>query len=189
MGMRTHAAGRVLIPGLLAIGLLAGATPDVRAQSVGPLFRKVAPSVVVIYAKGRGGSEGLGFVVTINTAKKLLLEKKSFWTGTEVQILPDDIADLLNLPPGMTGMVLKTVAKGSPADDIGLRGATMIADLGGKQIPLGGDIILNVDGIATGTAVNLAKIRDLLANKKPGESFTVTVLRAGRVLELTGRLP
>jgi hypothetical protein len=28
-----------------------------------------------------GGSEGLGFVVTLNTAKQLLLEKKSFWSG------------------------------------------------------------------------------------------------------------
>jgi len=160
-------------------------------NSGGPMFAMNGEVIGIVShnISKSGGSEGLGFVVTINTAKKLLLEKKSFWTGTEAQILSDDIADLLNVPPGMTGMVLKTVAKGSPADDIGLRGATMIADLGGQQIPLGGDIILNVDGIATGTAVNLAKIRDLLANKKPGESFTVTVLRAGRVLELTGRLP
>src|SRR5262249_45995825 len=28
-----------------------------------------------------GGSEGLGFVVTVNTAKKLLLEKRSVWSG------------------------------------------------------------------------------------------------------------
>src|SRR5262247_429716 len=113
-------------------------------NSGGPMFNAAGEVIGIVshnISKG-GGSEGLGFVVAINTAKKLLLEKKSFWTGTEAQILPDDIADLLNLPPGMTGMVLKTVAKGSPADDIGLRGATMIADLGGQQIALGGDIIL-----------------------------------------------
>src|SRR6266849_4672854 len=107
-------------------------------NSGGPLF-SIAGDVIGIVShnisKG-GGSEGLGFVVTINTAKKLLLERKSFWAGIEAQILPDDIADLLNLPPGMTGLILKTVAKGSPADDMGLRGATMIADLGGQQIPL-----------------------------------------------------
>jgi hypothetical protein len=68
----------------------------------------------------------------------------------EAEILPDDIADLLNLPPGMTGLILKTVAKGSPADEMGLRGATMIANLGGQQIPLGGDIILSVEGISGG---------------------------------------
>jgi S1-C subfamily serine protease len=32
-----------------------------------------------------GGSEGLGFVVTGNTAKQLLLEKRSFWGGLEAR--------------------------------------------------------------------------------------------------------
>jgi serine protease Do len=134
-----------------------------------------------------GGSEGLGFVVTINTAKKLLLEKRSFWSGLEGQVLSDAQADLLNLPPGSTGFVVKTVAKDSPADKMGLRGATMIANLAGDQIPLGGDIILTVEGIKA-EAVNLATIRDQLASKSPGSPFKVTVLRAGRVLELTGRV-
>jgi len=61
-----------------------------------------------------GGSEGLGFVVTMNTAKKLLLEKRSFWGGLEGQILSDDLADLLNLPAGSGGYLIKNVAKGSP---------------------------------------------------------------------------
>ena len=34
-----------------------------------------------------GGSEGLGFVATVNTAKQLLLERRSFWTGLEGQLL------------------------------------------------------------------------------------------------------
>jgi fatty-acyl-CoA synthase len=39
-----------------------------------------------------GGSEGLGFVVTINTAKKLLLERKSFWSGIDGTMLTGDLA-------------------------------------------------------------------------------------------------
>jgi serine protease Do len=134
-----------------------------------------------------GGSEGLGFVVTINTAKKLLLEKRSFWSGLEGQVLTDQQADLLNLPPGSTGFIIKTIAKGSPAEAMGLRGATMIANLGGDQVPLGGDIILAVEGLKA-EAVNLAKVRDLLASKPVGSPFMVTVLRAGKVLELTGKV-
>ena len=160
-------------------------------NSGGPMFAMNGEVIGIIShnISKSGGSEGLGFVVAINTAKKLLLEKKSFWGGIEAQILPDDIADLLNLPPGMTGLILKTVAKGSPADAMGLRGATMVADLGGQQVPLGGDIILSVEGISAGSAANLAKIRDLLASKPSGDAFKVTALRAGRTLELTGRLP
>jgi S1-C subfamily serine protease len=134
-----------------------------------------------------GGSEGLGFVVTINTAKKLLLEKRSFWAGLEGQVLTDEQADLLNLPPGSTGFIVKTIAKGSPAEAMGLRGATMIANLGGDQVPLGGDIILAVEGLKA-EAANLAKIRDLLSSKPPGSPYRVTVLRAGKVLDVTGKV-
>ena len=135
-----------------------------------------------------GGSEGLGFVVTINTAKKLLLERKSFWSGLEGQLLTDAEADLLNLPPGATGYIVKTVAKDSPGEQIGLRGATMVVNLGRGEVPLGGDIILSVEGIKA-DPVNLGKVRDALNAKASGSPFKVTVLRAGKVLELTGRVP
>jgi serine protease Do len=155
-------------------------------NSGGPMFSMNGEVIGIVShnISKSGGSEGLGFVVTINTAKKLLLEKRSFWSGLEGQVLSDAQADLLNLPPGSTGFIVKTVAKDSPADRMGLRGATMIVNLAG-ELPLGGDIILTVEGIKA-EAVNLAKIRDQLASKSPGSPFKVTVLRAGRVLELTG---
>jgi S1-C subfamily serine protease len=158
-------------------------------NSGGPMFSSTGEVVGIVShnISKSGGSEGLGFVVTINTAKKLLLEKRSFWAGLEGQVLTDEQADLLNLPPGSTGFIIKTIAKGSPADAMGLRGATMIANLGGDQLPLGGDIVLAVEGI-NAEAVNLAKIRDLLSSKPVGSPYKVTVLRAGKVLELSGKV-
>jgi serine protease Do len=158
-------------------------------NSGGPMFSMNGEVIGIVShnISKSGGSEGLGFVVTINTAKKLLLEKRSFWTGLEGQVLTDAQADLLNLPPGSTGFIIKTIAKGSPAEAMGLRGATMVANLGGDQVPLGGDIILAVEGIKA-EAVNLAKIRDLLATKPVGSPFKVTVLRAGKVLDVTGKV-
>jgi serine protease Do len=158
-------------------------------NSGGPMFAMNGDVIGIVShnISKSGGSEGLGFVVTINTAKKLLLEKRSFWSGLEGQVLTDQQADLLNLPPGSTGFIIKTIAKGSPAEAMGLRGATMIANLGGDQVPLGGDIILAVEGLKA-EAVNLAKVRDLLASKPVGSPFMVTVLRAGKVLELTGKV-
>jgi len=158
-------------------------------NSGGPMFNSNGEVIGIVShnISKSGGSEGLGFVVTINTAKKLLLEKKSFWAGLEGQLLTDEQADILNLPPGATGYVIKTVAKDSPAEQLGLRGATMMVNLGGDQVPLGGDILLTVEGIKA-EAANLAKIRDSLASKQPGSPYKVTVLRAGKVLELTGRV-
>jgi len=54
---------------------------------------------------------------------------------------------------------------------------------------LGGDIILAVEGIQAGSAANMAAIRDLLGSKAPGTPFKATVLRSGRTIELTGRVP
>jgi S1-C subfamily serine protease len=159
-------------------------------NSGGPMFNMNGQVIGIVShnISKSGGSEGLGFVVTINTAKKLLLERKSFWSGLEGQVLTDAEADLLNLPPGATGFIIKTVAKGSPGELIGLRGATMMVNLGGSEVPLGGDIVLAVEGIKA-EAANLAKIRDQLSSKASGSPFKVTVLRAGKVVELTGRLP
>jgi serine protease Do len=156
-------------------------------NSGGPMFN-MAGEVVGIVSHNiskSGGSEGLGFVVTLNTAKKLLLEQRSFWSGLEGRLLTDELADLLNLPPSATGYLVKTVAKGS----VGLRGGTKVAIIDGEQIVVGGDIILKVQGIPAGDLTSYEKIRDVLAELPSGARLTVTVLRAGRVIELTGRKP
>src|SRR5262245_9057586 len=160
-------------------------------NSGGPLFAMNGQVIGIVshnISKG-GGSEGLGFVVTINTAKQLLLQKKSFWGGMEGQFLTDEFADLLNLPPGTTGFLIKTIAKGSPADEGGLRGGTTLATIGGQQIVLGGDIMLTTEGIPMTSVANLKKIREALGQKPSGSPITVTIYRAGRVLEVTGRVP
>jgi serine protease Do len=159
-------------------------------NSGGPMFLmngEVAGIVSHNISKG-GGSEGLGFVVTMNTAKQLLLEKKSFWAGLEGQILSDQLADLLNLPPGSLGYLIKTVAKNSPAEEIGLRGGSLLSTIGGESLVLGGDILLSVGDIAVAPA-NLAKIREHMATAPPGSRYKVKALRAGKVLELEGVVP
>jgi serine protease Do len=135
-----------------------------------------------------GGSEGLGFVVTMNTAKQLLLERRSFWGGLEGVMLDGELADLLNLPPGTSGYMVKTVARDSPGAALGLRGATQVVKISGQEVPLGGDIILSVDGMSM-SAANIGKIRDALSKLAPGAPFKVTVLRKGHVLDLTAHLP
>ena len=158
-------------------------------NSGGPMFNMKGDVIGIVshnISKG-GGSEGLGFVVTLNTAKQLLLEKRSFWTGLEGMALSDSLADLLNLPPRASGFIVKTVAKGSPADEIGLRGSTQIVSISGQEVPLGGDIILSVEGIPVGGA-NAAKIRDTLSKLPAGAPYKVSILRAGQVLELTGKV-
>jgi S1-C subfamily serine protease len=158
-------------------------------NSGGPMFSMQGEVIGLVShnISKSGGSEGLGFVVTANTARELLLEQKSFWTGLEGQLLTDEMADILNLPPRALGYIVKTVAKGSPAEALGMKGGTTTARIAGQEIVVGGDIILSVEGVAIGKADSLAQIRHRLNSLAPGSPFKVTILRRGQVLELTGK--
>jgi S1-C subfamily serine protease len=162
-----------------------------QGNSGGPMFN-LAGDVVGIVSHNiskSGGSEGLGFVVTINTAKKLLLEQRSFWSGLQGRLLTNEQADLFNLPPRSLGYLVTMVAKGSPGEAIGLRGGTKVALIDGESIVVGGDIILEVQGIAVGGVSTYEKIREALAGLPSGATINATVLRAGQTLELTGTIP
>jgi S1-C subfamily serine protease len=160
-------------------------------NSGGPMFGLTGDVVGIVShnISKSGGSEGLGFVVTANTARQLLLERRSVWTGLEGQLLTDRQGDILNLPPGQLGYLVKIVAKGSLGETLGLRGGTTTATIDGERLVVGGDIVLSVAGIAVNTAADLARIRQTLNELGTGQPFTMTVLRAGRVLDLAGRTP
>src|SRR5258705_2487373 len=98
---------------------------DMKGEVIGIVSHNISKS---------GGSEGLGFVVTLNTAKKLLLRTRSFWSGLEGLMLNDELSDLLNLPPGATGFIVKTVAKDSPGGQIRLQRANMVVNLGRGKV-------------------------------------------------------
>jgi serine protease Do len=84
---------------------------------------------------------------------------------------------------------VKTVAKGSPGDAVGLRGGAALATIMGEQLVVGGDIILKVQGIPVGDASDHRRVRDILDTVPPGAEFTMTVLRLGQVIDLKGRHP
>jgi len=156
-------------------------------NSGGPMFN-MAGEVVGIVSQNitkSGGSEGLGFVVTIKTAQRLLSDRKTFWSAIQGSLLTGDLAAIFNLPTS-TGFLVKTVAQGSAASNIGLVGGNRIATIDGREIALGGDIILAVDGIPVASEDNIEQIRIKLAHTPPGTTFKVSVLRAGKVIELTG---
>ena len=160
-------------------------------NSGGPMFNAAGEVIGIVShnISKSGGSEGLGFVVTMKTAQQLLLAKKSFWGGLEGEFLSDEMLDLLNVPNNMKGYLVKTVAKGSPGEAAGLRGGNKVVTVDGQQMILGGDIILAVDGVAADGPASMLKIRDQLASMKSGEPLSATVLRAGKVLELKGVVP
>jgi S1-C subfamily serine protease len=129
-----------------------------------------------------GGFEGLGFAITSNTARRLLLEEPSFWFGLDGIVLEDELAAAFNLPQPM-GFLVQQVAENSPAARLGLKPGGIKSRIGLNEVLLGGDIILEVVGIEV-TGDNYRKIQSRLNQMKPGDIISVKVLRAGRILQL-----
>lgn len=159
-------------------------------NSGGPMFNMAGQVIGVVShnISKSGGSEGLGFVVTINTAKRLLLGRASFWSGLEGHLISGPIALILNVPQP-TAYLVKSVARGSAGEALGLRGGAAVATIMGEELVVGGDIILKVHGVPVGDLADHRRVQDLMDDVPSGAELTMTVLRLGQVIELKGRHP
>jgi serine protease Do len=159
-------------------------------NSGGPMFNMAGEVIGIVshIISKSGGSEGLGFVVTINTAKQFLLEKHSFWSGMEGELVSGTIAAIMNVPQPL-GFLVTAVAKDSPSARAGVRGGSMKATIGGQPYTVGGDIILKIADITISAAADLVKMREKLGSLPSGSQYGITLLRGGTGLDLTGRVP
>ncbi len=161
-----------------------------QGNSGGPMFNmhgEVIGIVSSIISKS-GGFEGLGFAVTSNTASKLLLEEPTPWTGVHGDFLSGELAKIFNLPQS-EGLLIQRVAIGSPAYKANLREGSIKAVINGHSMLLGGDIVLYVDGIQISGNKSIVEIRRKLREIRKGDHVTVSVLRAGKVLDLSVHFP
>jgi serine protease Do len=162
-----------------------------QGNSGGPMFnmRGEVIGIVSHVISKSGGFEGLGFVVTSNTTRRLLLERRSFWSGLDGVLLTGELAQALNVAQGI-GVLVQRVAEQSPAAAIGLRPGTLRATIDGRNITVGGDIVLRVQGIPiAGDFVGYERMQEQLSRLAPGAMVTLTVLRGGKEVELTAPVP
>lgn len=157
-----------------------------QGNSGGPLFTINGKLIGIVshIQTISGGNEGLGFAASINMARKLLLEDTPFWLGAQFIPLKDELADAFNVPYN-EGLLVQKVAKGSIAEEMGLRAGTIPIGRGEHKLLIGGDIIVEVGGLSI--YVNRAgrqRIIDYIASIPPGDDLTLTVIRAGKKLIL-----
>jgi serine protease Do len=159
-------------------------------NSGGPMFNMAGEVVGIVshnISKG-GGSEGLGFAVTMKSVRYFLMEREWAWIGLEGTVLTEELAEIFNIPGG-SGLLLSVVPKGSPAWDMGLLGGDRTATIGGREIVVRGDIVLTMAGIVVRSEADIPRIRERIGKMAIGELFKASVLRAGEVIELTGKAP
>ena len=155
-------------------------------NSGGPMFNSAGEVIGIVshMISKSGGSEGLGFVVTANTVRKLLFEKRPFYLGVDGQIVSGPMARVHNVPQA-GGYLVKTVVKESLAERLGLLGGDHSATFDGQQIVLGGDIILAGQGVEIRTIDDLITAVKAIRDQPPGGQVRVRVLRGGKVVDLS----
>jgi len=141
-------------------------------NSGGPVFSRAGELIGIVShnISQSGGSEGLGFVVTANTVRKLLVERTRHWYGLDLMLVNGAVAQ---------------VVKNSPAADMGLRGGDRIGIVEGQKLIIGGDILLSVQGITVASDDDIAKVLKSLETLRPGQDLRVTVLRDKKVQHLS----
>jgi len=161
-------------------------------NSGGPLF-DASGSVIGIneqIVSESGGNQGLGFAVPINTAKRVMDQLKTTgkatyaYLGVQGQTVTADVATALGVKADK-GVLVATVASGSPAEKAGIKGGTRQTAVQNQTYVLGGDVVQAVDGTEVMSAEQLAAV---ITEHQPGDEITLTVVRDGATQQIKATL-
>ena len=154
-------------------------------NSGGPLLNMRGEVVGINTAiqSATGEFTGVGFAVPSQTIAKIVPnlitegKHKHPWIGISGRDIDPDMANILNLKDAK-GFLVVNVVENSPASKAGLHGSNETVEVNGRNYPIGGDIILSVDG------KDVRKIDDILIHlqraKSVGDEMVLEVLRDGR---------
>ncbi len=127
-------------------------------------------------ASASGASAGIGFAVPVDTVRRVVGDVVEFGrvqqAGLGVRLVDDRLARRAGIAKGV---VLRSVAPGSPAEEAGLIG---LQDEGRQA----GDILIGVNGEPVEDYDDLYNALD---GRAPGEEVTLLVLRDGSTREVT----
>lgn len=190
-----HLSARRVRAGLLANATVEFLQTDAAinpGNSGGPMFNMNGEVIGIVshILTQSGGSVGLGYAVSVNTAREILIDEPSWWTGLSGFPVTGPLAVILNVPPPGGGLMVHGIAKGSVAEQLGLRPAVVPINIAGQQVKIGGDIILEVQGVPLGADLeNSERVRQALMALPPTSVVRVKVLRGGSIIELVATTP
>src|SRR5215469_4851766 len=135
------------------------------------------------------GSIGIGFAIPVDTVRRITsdLITNGFvrhpWMGIGRTLSLAEHPELtraLGLDTD-TGLMIVDVYNGGPASKAGIHGASQLVQMGFRTLPVGGDVILQVQGKPINT------VQDLLSEidrYKPGDKVTMTILRSNKKMDV-----
>jgi S1-C subfamily serine protease len=151
-------------------------------NSGGPLLDSHGSVIGINTAIYGQGNIGIGFAMPVNRAKEMLDEYQSRGhisqptLGIRTVWISGDLAEELELP-AKGGLLIQQVERGSAADEAGLRGPRQVVVVGGYQLGVGGDLIVEVEGQPVEGNDTLVRA---MKRKRGGDLLSLTVSRSGR---------
>ncbi len=133
-----------------------------------------------------GASVGIGFAVPVNTAKRILPDliskgRVSYpWIGASIYPLIPEFAKFLGLEVER-GAVIAEVVAGGPSHRAGLKGGDRVVQVGNSLIPVGGDVITEMDGKKVTSSDELIR---MIRDHRPGDRVELKLLRNGKFLRI-----
>jgi 2-alkenal reductase len=178
---RTIPAGATSFSIPMAIQTDAAINPG---NSGGPLLNLEGQVVGVnaqIASNGAKANAGVGFSIPSEIVRRVvptLIQVGAFqwsWLGVEGSSVNYFIAQANNLSVERGAYILRTIT-GGPAEQAGIQGGAEPVTVEGVEVPTGGDVIIEADGIPI---QEYADLQALIALKEPGTAMDLTIMRDG----------
>ncbi|RME35740.1 MAG: PDZ domain-containing protein, partial [Thermoflexia bacterium] len=157
---------------------------DLQGRVIGVNSQIISPSQA---------SAGIGFAISSNTVRRVvphLIARGRYphpWLGVQVLALSPEWRAALRQAgmevPVEEGLLVLSVIRGGPADRAGIRGGTQIARIGGYRVPVGGDIIVSINGHPVPTLRELTVY--LESQTQVGQQVEVRLIREGQEMTVT----
>lgn len=162
-------------------------------NSGGPLLTLGGEVIGVNAQIATGGTRsnaGVGFAIPVNIVNKvvptLIEEGEVVWPY--LGVIGSDVNLLLmqaNQLDSQHGAYVDDIVDGGPADLAGMRGSTDTVEVDGVPVPVGGDVVLAVNGEP------ISSFDDLLFQvvmSEPGQTLELSLMRNGEKIELSVQL-
>jgi len=128
-------------------------------------------------------NSGIGFVIPANIVTRVvpeLIKNGKFdhpYLGISGTDLTPQLAKAMNLSETQRGALVISVSAGGPAEMAGVKGSDKNVQIDGQNAPVGGDVIVAIDGQKINTFDDLVSI--LFKNGVIGKSVKLDILRGG----------
>ncbi|WP_321112706.1 S1C family serine protease [Halorussus salinisoli] len=195
------------LPGTITNGIVSGTNRSIPAGGAqGPQFRipntvqttaAINPGnsggplvdcdgqVVGVNTAALSGSENTGFAVPARRVERVvpaLIENGSY-AHSFLGITSADVTPIVAEANDLNvtrGLLVRRVVPGSPADGV-LEGGGGTERVRGVEVPVGGDVIVAIDGREVDSGEDLSSY---LTEARPGDTVTLTILRDGERMQV-----